>query len=342
LRYAPGVTSRSFKNQVREAIAQLLRLVPGSRALALKRDLRDAAWLAQADAVIVSYPKSGRTFVRAMLAHLFELRYGVDERQLLEFRFLRKAPREVPRLLFTHAGDTMRPAAKNRIDRSAYRHVKTVLIARHPGDIAVSRYHHLKNRSRDRGRRRLAKLPLGEFIWSDKGGIRSIVKFLNDFAALPGITIVRYEDFLERPADTLKRVADAIGLKARDDEIAAAVEFASLERLRQKEREGYFNSARLKAARKGNDKSFKVRKGASGGYRDALGEACVEKIDNYVAEHLDPALGYTSKRRPRNSASTSNRAASRVPNPFLSWRMSLAIPPSCPFLSLRHSDRRTA
>ena len=52
---------------------------------------------------------------------------------------------------------------------------KVVLIARHPGDIAVSRYHHLKHRSRDKARRRLADQPLESFVWADEGGIPSIV-----------------------------------------------------------------------------------------------------------------------------------------------------------------------
>ena len=288
-----------MKNLVRKTAAQLLRLVPGSAALALKRDLRDAAWLAEAEAVIVSYPKSGRTFVRAMLARLFQRRFGIDERRLLEFPMLRRAPGGAPRLLFTHAGDTMRRPEQINLDARAYAGKKVVLIARHPGDIAISRYHHLKHRSRDRARRRLAELPLEEFVWTDQGGIPSIVKFLNDFAALPGIAIVRYEDFLADPAKALAKLARAIGLKASTENIADAVDFGSLQSLKQREREGYFVSSRLQAAHRGDDQSFKVRQGKSGGYRTQLGKAAVNRIDDYVASNLDPRFGYSSKRRTR-------------------------------------------
>jgi hypothetical protein len=289
--------SGSIMNYARKVAVQLLRLVPGSAALAVKRDLRDAAWLAEADAVIVSYPKSGRTFVRAMLARLFQRKFAIDERRLLEFPMLERAPAGVPRLLFTHAGDTMRTPAEIHLDAFAYRGKKVALIARHPADIAVSRYHHLKHRSRDRARRKLAQLPLDEFVWTTQGGIPSIVKFLNDFAALPGVTVVRYEDFLTEPARALSKLAKAIGLKAGAVDIADAVEFGSIDQLRQREREGYFQSSRLRAARKGDEQSFKVRRGKSGGYRTLLGRTAVKRIDDYVAEHLDPALGYSSKRR---------------------------------------------
>jgi hypothetical protein len=90
---------RSLTNHARIAAAQLLRLVPGSTALRLRRDLRDAAWLTEADAVVVSFPKSGRTFVRAMVARLYQRRFGIDERALLEFSTLRRGGPEVPRLL---------------------------------------------------------------------------------------------------------------------------------------------------------------------------------------------------------------------------------------------------
>ena len=284
----------SLTNLLRRAAAQLLRVVPGSAALRLKRDLRDGAWLANADAVVVSYPKSGRTFVRAMLARLYQRRFGIDERNLLEFPMLLRAPPEVPRVLFTHAGDAMRTPDEIRIEPADYAHAKLVLIARHPGDIAVSRYHHLRHRSRDKARQRLADQPLETFVWADEGGIPSIVTFLNQFAALPGITIIRYEDFLDEPAKSLNRLAEAIGLQVGEDAIADAVEFGSLPSLRQREREGYFTSSRLRQARKGDAQSGKVRSGKSGGYRAQLSAEEAARIDAYVAEHLDRRFGYSA------------------------------------------------
>jgi hypothetical protein len=271
----------------------LLRVVPGSTALRLKRDLRDAAWLADADTVVVSYPKSGRTFIRAMLARLYQRRFGIDERELLEFPMLLRAPAGAPRVLFTHAGDAMRTPKEIHVDPADYAHARLVLIARHPGDIAVSRYHHLKHRSRDQARQRLADQPLETFVWADEGGIPSIVTFLNAFAALSGVTTIRYEDFLAEPAKSLNRLAGAIGLTVDQKDIADAVEFGSLPSLRQREREGYFTSSRLRQARRGDAQSGKVRSGKSGGYRAQLSADEAARIDAYVADHLDPKFGYS-------------------------------------------------
>jgi len=280
-------------NLTMRAVSQLLRLVPGT--LRLRRDLREAAYLREADAVIVSYPKSGRTFIRAMLAHLYQRRFGIDERRLLEFPFLRRAPLAAPRLLFTHAGDAMRQPEQVRIDPSRYKKPRLVLIARHPGDIAVSRYHHLKHRSRDRVRRRLAGQPLDQFVWAKQGGIPSIVTFLNQFANLTGITVIQYENFLTNPEDALRRLADAIGLTVDEDDIRDAVRFGELPNLKRLEREGYFLSPRLRRARGRDESSGKVRRGISGGYRDELDPQQAARIDDYLNRWLAPSLGYSAE-----------------------------------------------
>ena len=238
----------------------------------------------------MSYPKSGRTFVRAMLARLYQRRFGIDDRQLLEFPLLRRAPLVVPRVLFTHAGDAMRRPEQISIEPAKYRHTKVVLLARHPADVVVSRYYHLKHRSRDPERRRLAEQPLEDFLWTDQGGIPSVVTFLNQFAAVPGATILRYRDFIEKPEEALRTLAAAIGLEVGDDDIADAVEFARLPNLKERELEGYFLSSRLRRARTGDPNSGKVRSGRTGGYRAQLSAEAVARVDAFISNNLDPPV----------------------------------------------------
>ena len=286
----------ALRDMIDSIAVQALRLLPGSWARRVRRDLRDAAWLRHADFVIISFPKSGRTFVRAMLSRLFQRRFGIDERRLLEFPMLQKAPAGVPRLLLTHAGDAMRTADEIQVDPADYEHCRLALLARHPGDVAVSRYHHLKHRSRDRARRRLAEQPLESFVWSEQGGIPAIVRFMNQWAELARdrevVGIVRYEDFLSDPQSTLRDLATKIGLEVSDADIEEAAEFGALGNLKQREREGYFQSSRLQAAKKGDDASYKVRSGSSGGYRKRLEQDNVAKVDAFVAANLDPVFGY--------------------------------------------------
>lgn len=287
---------QTILNVARLSAAQLLRLVPGSAARRLKRDLRDAAWLAQADAAIVSFPKSGRTFVRAMLSRVFERRFGIDERRLLEFPDLLAAPPEVPRLLFTHAGDAMRSAEEIALDARAYDHCTVILLARHPGDVVISWYHQLKHRDRGRASHRAAEEPLEQFIWRPHGGIPAIVEFMNawaDYAARrAGAEILRYEDFLADAQTALRKLTERIGVQVNQADIEDAVAFGAFDNLKDLERNGYFQSSRLRVARNGVEASHKVRRGISGGYRTELKAEDVARIDRFISENLNPIFGY--------------------------------------------------
>ena len=272
------------------AAYQLLRVVPGTADL--RRDLRDAAWLSDADATIISFPKSGRTYVRAMLARLYQRRFEIDERDLLEFPTLRRAPPTVPRVLFTHAGGGMRRPGEMRIAPADYTNTNLVLLARHPGDVVVSRYHHLRNRSRHHARRRLAEQPLEAFVWTEQGGIPSVVDFMNQFAQVPGVSLLRFEDFVTEPEVSLRKLSRAIGLTVDAEDLADAVAFASLRNLKDREQAGYFRSARLRPVRNGKASSGKVRNGSIRGYRSELGPEQAARIDAYVHDRLDPRFGY--------------------------------------------------
>lgn len=281
---------------IRKAATGLLRRVPGSRAHGLASYWRDLDRLGDADAALVSFPKSGRTFVRVMLARLYQRQFGIDEREVLKFSTLRQAPASVPRLLFTHNGDAMRRPSRIGINKKAFDGLKVVLLARHPGDVAVSRHYHLNHRSHDVVRQRLAAQPLEDFVWTEQGGIPSVVAFLNQWAMLarqrPNILIIRYEDFLSSPQPTLRALADFIGLDSDEAAIRDAVEFARFDNLKLKERQGYFTSTRLGMGRAGNEQSYKVRAGKSGGFRAQLSEAGRSRVESYVREHLDPIFRY--------------------------------------------------
>lgn len=280
----------------RNAAARLMRYMPGSKAQGIATTWRDLGRLAHADVALVSFPKSGRTFVRVMLARLYQRQFGIDEREILRFATLRRGPQAVPRILFTHDGDAMRRPSQFRSNRRAYENRKVAVLARHPGDIAVSRYYHLKHRSTDPVRQRLAEQPLEDFVWTEQGGIPSIVRFLNQWAELArersGILVVRYEDFLSQPEQTLQTLAHFVGLDSDESDIRDAVEFARFDNLKERERQGYFSSARMGARRTGDESSYKVRSGKSGGFRAQLSEDGQRRVELYVREHLDPMFGY--------------------------------------------------
>ena len=79
--------------------------LPAERRRRVERWLR--GWeqrqkLARADAVIVSFGKSGRTWVRVLLSRFYQLCYGLRRAALLGFDNLHRKNARIPRIFLTH------------------------------------------------------------------------------------------------------------------------------------------------------------------------------------------------------------------------------------------------
>lgn len=295
----------SFPQQTKgidQVISNRWPKLPLAAHLALKlkmfrRDWRDRRLLQRADVVIVSFPKSGRTWIRVMLSKVCHLSSNTGSDAVLEFDNLQKLDASLPIIHFTHAGDAMRtPEEITEVSKSLYPGKKIVVLVRHPADIAVSRFHHLKYRSTDPARKQLAARPLGEFVWTDQGGIPSIVKYLNVWTSFASnntnAIVVRYEDFSSAPETALSRMATHIGIHATAAHIREAIADASFDKMKKAEISGQFANSRLKPRQQNDERTQKVRRGKAGGWRDSFSPTEIEKIQHYISANLDPQLGY--------------------------------------------------
>ena len=75
-------------------------------------------------------------------------------------------------------------------------------------------------------------------------------------------------------------------------------DFASVEKLRAKEKENYFwrSGSRVQAKDVNNPDSFKVRRAKVGGSKAYFDDDQVAELDRMVEERLDPVFGYTGAR----------------------------------------------
>ena len=319
---------------------QLLRLVPGAPALRIRRDLRDSSWLRHADVVIISFPKSGRTFVRAMLSRLFQRRHGIDERKLLEFPFQKAAP-DVPRLLLHPCGRchaTPGPGASGfqRLcarPRGASRAIRATLPCRGiticgigaADGRAVGRNSAAGPVHLGRARRHPVHRPLHESGPSCLGG---------------SVGIVRYEDFPIDPHATLKNLARQVGLKVTKADLDDAVDFAHFGNLKEREREGYFTSARLQPSKAGDKRSSKVRVGGAAATENAFKRARHARSTNISPTISTPASAISRRRdaesRLRRATGSFALAECLSELPHIAGRAA-----QLSFLSRRHSDRRS-
>lgn len=257
--------------------------------------------LLDADRVVVSHTKSGRTWLRGMLSHLYHQRYGIDESLVIKHGNFHALHAQIPVLFFTR--DTRLPShSRWRPDTPVPPGTPCLFVVRDPRDVAVSFYFHLHKRASDAelDRKEIEPadlaLPLFEFCRAPHLGVPRVVEHMNrwrhELVERPRSLLLRYEDLRADPAAKLREVAAWMGFDPSDAELAEAVRFGSFDSMREREREGRFATADLTPRDRDDADSFKVRRGVIGGYRDYFDDAQAQALDALVAGQLDPFFGY--------------------------------------------------
>ncbi|MGD9742952.1 MAG: sulfotransferase domain-containing protein [Dongiaceae bacterium] len=252
--------------------------------------------IAEADFIIVSFPKSGKTWLRALLTRLYQRRHGLPEGVLVDHDNLHRLDDAIPKILFTHACDPLGAVEDLRDDKADYAGRKVVFLMRHPCDVVVSHYYQLKHRKAGKRENATRGMELFEFVTEKGRGIEYIIAYVNGWwryvGATPNTHVVRYEELKRSPEATLKRLLDFFGDSFAEAEISEAVQFCKFENLQQRERDRYYSDKALRPADPDDKNSFKVRRGKSGGYKEDLQPDQVAVLEGIMEARLDPSIGY--------------------------------------------------
>jgi Sulfotransferase domain len=254
-----------------------------------------------ADAVVVSFGKSVRTWLRVLLSRVFQLQHGLDERAILGFDNLHYRTGAVPKILFTH-DNYLKDYTGHDASKADFYDKKVIFLARDPRDVAVSQYfqwkYRMKPNKKDINAYPTAELEPFEFVMSE-AGLPKVIEFMNLWAKeaprIREFMIVRYEDLRAAPQATLGRLLDFLGTPATETQIADAVAFASYDNMKRMEQQRVFwlSGGRLVPKDRSNPDSYKVRRGKVAGYRDDFDPAQLAAIDELVETSLDSLYGYT-------------------------------------------------
>jgi hypothetical protein len=214
---------------------------------------------------IVSFPKSGRTWLRFMLDRL-----GVSPR-------------------FTHENADRRASieyARENIRLSTHRRV--VFLHRNPLDTVVSFYNHAKYVKDWPYAPDHVPETLSEFLRHPRMGIRYILEFnkawLDAADRFDEFLPVKYEELREDPVAGLRRIVDFCRVvRVSDKAIRKAVDAGDFARMRELEEAGKLAKAFPGKFAEGNadPRSRKVRSGKVGNYREVLSQ---DDIDYCIAQ----------------------------------------------------------
>ncbi len=297
-----------WKRLTRELVLYGAFFLPPERRRALERRLRgreEFRRLGLADVVVVSFGKSGRTWLRVLLSRFFQLRYGLKDSSLLGFDNMNRRDARIPRVFFTH-DNYLRDYTGNTDNRRDFYDKRTVLLVRHPADVAVSQYFQWKFRMRP-GKKALNEYPehgaevdVFGFV-THEAGLPKVIEFMNAWAReLPRVkdlVVVRYEDLRSDTAGELGRTLRFMGQEPTAAELEDCVAFASVENMRKLEEKKVFwlAGSRMRAKDAQNPNSYKVRRAKVGGWRDYFDEPQAVAIDLMVEERLLPGFGYLAR-----------------------------------------------
>jgi len=285
-----------------------MRGQPEAEILKAERKLRGVEQfdkLQRADIVVVSFGKSGRTWLRVMISHLFRVMYRLPENAILGFDNFHNLNKSVPKIFFTH-DNYIKDYTGDFSSKQPFYAKRVVLLARDPRDVAVSQFFQWKFRIKP-SKVAINKYPpqgsdisLFDFVMGDNGGgMRAVTEYLNLWAAEAGkvnaFHLLRYEDLRTNTREELRKLLDFMQVDATDADVEAAVEYSSYENMKKMESKEQFRFAggRMMPRDKDNPDSYKVRRAKVGGYRDYFTDEEVAAIDARLAAELDPLFRYS-------------------------------------------------
>jgi Sulfotransferase domain len=186
------------------------------------------------DTFLVSYPRSGNTWIRFLIANLvFEkenvsfanIESLIPDAAALSNRALKRTPR--PRIIKNHTYFDPR-----------YRRV--IYIVRDPRDVVLSNYNF------QRKNRQIAdEYPLANYVDDFVGGKlvsadwgtwgENVASWVYTRQDHEGFLLVRYEDMKNETMEQLQRLANFLGLKSTPERLLRVIDASSPERMRQME-----------------------------------------------------------------------------------------------------------
>jgi Sulfotransferase domain len=285
----------------RAIVSGASRVLPQHASIRLERRMRgyeEAYKLARADYAVVSYGKSGRTWLRVLLSRYFAGKAGFPDDYLLEFDEFRRRQPGFPAIFFTHdnyISDYLTGPGRDEL----FRAIPVVLLVRDPRDTVVSLYFQWKHRMGPR-KKAINLYPPPEtdmfsFMMREETGLPKIIAFMNDWAerfdAVPHKLLATYEDLRADTAKELERVLRFMGQSPTASELEDCVSFGSIDNMREREKAAASGAnPRIKASDPGVPSSFKARQGKVGGWRDHVTAAQADAIDALIAQTLSPVF----------------------------------------------------
>lgn len=244
---------------------------------------------------LVSYPKTGATWLRYMMATAMSLSLDADAPcETVDTGRIATLNPAWPRLGWTHDDAAIINEDGSPVDlrrlmladhRRRYRGSRVVLLVRDPKDTLVSYFHHATRRSETP----MELGSLGSFVRDPQLGLARVLRFLDVWSratdAPDSLTVVSYEQLQADTPGTLARVLEALGVEGVSPEACArAAELGQADRMRAKEAAGTIEGMRVFSD---DPNAAKVRSARVGSHADEMSPRDIAWCDKRIAAAMD-------------------------------------------------------
>jgi alcohol sulfotransferase len=242
---------------------------------------------------LCSYPKTGRTWLRYLLAAYMDdvlgLGRGINltnmfgvipnlslhqQRGIAGFRL--RGDERAPLLLATHAAYDSTTFARS---------ADVLLLLRGVHDVVVSSFFHATRQRREAERFRGS---LSSFIDDPYKGLPRFVHYHNAWAEQVGrrhAHVATYESLHAEPLAALRAILEFLELPIDEDALERAREHASFDAMQSEELERGIGGQHYDRS---DPEALRVRKGRIGGYREYLAEGDIARISAECRRQLTP------------------------------------------------------
>lgn len=249
-----------------------------------------ASMAMKADAFLVSYPKSGRTWFRFLLSSYFARALDLDTQVDLHsmFRILPNFDADPVRGLPAFAFPEMRPelplipVSHLQFRKRLFLNRPVIIMMRDPRDVIVSSYFHATRQKHS------FQGGLEEFIADPERGLPALVRYLNGWAK--GLEnrkthVLSYEKLMADTAAETAKVLSFLGCAVNPLELERAVEAGRFSAMKEQEL-----SIGIPAHEydRGDDESLRMRRGKVGGFTDYLNVGQIRLIEDACFRGLTP------------------------------------------------------
>ncbi len=234
---------------------------------------------------LISFPKCGRTWLRVMICRALAKKFDIEWDDYKKLRQMSRQHKGIPNLSVVHEDDPFwKTPDQLTVSKEAFRPHGVVFLVREPKDVLVSSYFHKAEKMN------VFEGTLSDFIKIEEGGYDTLLHYYKNWFNNRNIPrkfiLIRYEDLHEQPLSELNSIFQVFGLSVPDSILEEAVDFASFERMRMRERKQFGPEDGT------NSESLKTRRGIVGGYKDYLTEEQVFELNNKIYETLPEEFDY--------------------------------------------------